>query len=56
MYFKIIQATILSLSLIGWVLYMLLVKKKAFKEIRHDFFAILFFMACWIGIYYWMIH
>lgn len=55
MIFRMLQALVISLAFVLWIWYQLAVKKKAFKEIRHDVMAIVFFIAVWMGIYYWLI-
>jgi len=52
---RIIQAVIISIAFIGWIIYQMSYKGKAFSEIRHDVMAILFFIAVWFGIFYWLI-
>lgn len=55
MTFRIIQATVAIICFVGWIIWQLVYKKKAFEEIKKDVFAILFFAAVWFGIYYWLI-
>ena len=55
MYFRLIQAVFVSVAFIGWVAFQLLVRKKRFAEISNDILAIIFFVAVWFGICYWML-
>jgi hypothetical protein len=45
-----------GLAFIGWIIYQLIFKKKRFTELINDILFILFFLAIWIGIYYWATH
>ena len=55
MTFRILQAFVISIALIGWIIYQLAFKRKKFMDISHDVMAIAFFIAVWFGIYYWLI-
>jgi len=55
MTFRLLQAVGITIALIGWVIYQMAVKKKSFASLQHDILAILFFVAVWIGIYYFLI-
>jgi hypothetical protein len=47
---------LVSLALIGWVVYQLVIRKKAFSEILNEVLFILFFIMVWAAIYYWALH
>lgn len=54
MYFRLIQAIFISIAFVGWILYQLLIRKKRFLEISNDVMAIVFFIAVWAGLVYWL--
>jgi hypothetical protein len=54
MYFRLIQAIFISIAFIGWIVYQLLIRKKRFSEISSDVMAIVFFIAVWVGLVYWL--
>jgi hypothetical protein len=43
-----------SFAFVGWLLYQRGVKRKSWKDLKGDAIAILFFIAVWIGISYWV--
>jgi hypothetical protein len=43
-----------SFAFVGWLLYQRGVKRKPWKDLKGDAIAILFFIAVWIGISYWV--
>jgi len=55
MYFRLIQAVFISIAFAGWVIYQLAVCKKRFSEISSDVLAIVFFVAVWFGLCYWLL-
>ena len=55
MTFKLIQAICIAIAMIGWLIYQMVIKKKPFASIQHDALAIIFFIAVWFGIYYFLI-
>jgi len=55
MYVRLNQAIFISIAFIGWVVYQLLIRKKRFGEIANDVLAIVFFVAVWFGICYWLL-
>ena len=56
MYVRLIQAVFISLAFIGWAVYQLLIRKKRFGEIANDVMAIVFFVAVWFGLCYWLLN
>jgi hypothetical protein len=56
MTFRIFQALCIAIAFVGWIIYQLLIRKKRFMEISNDVMAIAFFIAVWLGIYYWLIN
>ena len=54
MYVRLIQAIFISIAFVGWIAYQLLVRKKRFSEISGDVMAIVFFIAVWVGLVYWL--
>ncbi len=53
--FRLLQAIVLSVAFIGWVIYQMVFKKRSLASLQGDIMAILFFMAVWLGIYYFAI-
>ena len=56
MYFRLIQAVFISIAFVGWVVYQLAIRKKRFSEISNDILAIVFFVAVWFGLCYWLLN
>jgi hypothetical protein len=56
MYVRLIQAVFISIALVGWVVYQLAIRKKGFSEISNDILAILFFVAVWFSLCYWLLN
>lgn len=56
MYFRLIQAVFISAALIGWVVFQLFIRKKRLSEISNDIMAIVFFVAVWFGLCYWLLN
>ena len=56
MYFRLIQAVFISIAFVGWVVYQLAIRKKRFSEISNDVLAIVFFVAVWFGLCYWLLN
>jgi hypothetical protein len=42
-----------ALALIGWILFQILIRRKKISEIVNEVLFIIFFIAVWLGIYYW---
>ena len=42
----------MSIYLIGWVFYQAIIKKRKWADLKGDVFAVLFFVAVWIGVAY----
>ena len=47
---------LVSILLIGWVFYQALIKKITWADLKDDMFAVLFFVAVWIGLAYLFSH
>lgn len=45
---------LLVFVLIGWVIYQLSVRKKAFRDATNEILFIAFFICIWAVIYYWV--
>jgi hypothetical protein len=56
MYVRLIQAVFISVAFVGWVVYQLAIRKKRFSEISNDILAIVFFVAVWFGLCYWLLN
>ncbi|MBO9200750.1 MULTISPECIES: hypothetical protein [Niastella] len=56
MYGRFIQAIFTAVALVGWVVYQLAIRKKRFSEISSDVLFIVFFVAVWFGLCYWMLN
>ena len=55
MFVRAFQAIAISIAFVGWLIYQLAIKKKRLSEITNDIFAIVFFVAIWMGIFYFLL-
>lgn len=53
-FYGFLRLGVVPLAMIGWVLYQLFAKKKEFKEIQGDFFAVLFMVVVYSALLYWI--
>jgi hypothetical protein len=56
MYGRFIQAVLLFIAFIGWIVYQLVIRKKRLAELSNDILAIVFFAAVWFGLCYWLLN
>jgi len=45
-----------SVLLVAWVFYQAIIKKRKWADLQVDAFAVLFFVAVWIGLVYFFTH
>ena len=51
---RVFQAVAVTLALIGWIVYQMVVRKKRFFDLKDDILAIIFFATVWFGLVYLM--
>jgi len=55
MLYFFLRAVAIPIAFAGWILFQLLVKKKKFSAIEGDVKVIVFFMAVWVLIYFFVL-
>lgn len=51
---RLFQAIAITIALIGWIVYQMVIRKKRFFELKDDILAIIFFATVWFGLVYFM--
>jgi hypothetical protein len=52
---RFFQAILASVAFVGYIFYQTGIEKKKFADIQQDMMAVAFFIAVWLGIYYFLI-